>query len=49
MEKRIAAEAEQQLAVEERRKKAEELMEEQRQKASQYARELEEAKQVLFL
>lgn len=45
LEKRLSAETEQQLAIEERRKKAEEQMEEQRNKAAQYAKELEEAKQ----
>lgn len=46
LEKRLAAEVEKQQALEDRRRKMEEKMEEEKQKASQYVKQLEEAKQV---
>lgn len=45
LEKRLAAEVEKQQVLEERRKNVEEKMEEEKQRASQYVKQLEEAKQ----
>nr|XP_045581790.1 GRIP and coiled-coil domain-containing protein 2-like isoform X2 [Procambarus clarkii] len=45
LEKRLGAELQKQQALEDRRKKAEERMEEERQRAAQFVKELEEAKQ----
>ncbi|KAG7153296.1 GRIP and coiled-coil domain-containing protein 2-like [Homarus americanus] len=45
LEKRLAAEIEKQQTLEDRRRKAEERMEEERQRAAQFVKELEEVKQ----
>ena len=46
LEKRLVAEVEKQQVLEERRKKMEERMEEEKQRSSNFVKQLEEAKQV---